>query len=273
MIIEVVCPYCHYSTKVQTAKIPPGAKRAICPRCNQHFDLPAIEFEIQETQEQENSGTDSQKHGQETEQERQRQNAPWENRSELGLIQAVYQTFKAVLFDPENFFGRLTFSGGVAEPLSFGILVASLGTILAFFWQFLIWSGWIYSFSTPLFGQFTIGLIFLAVIVFVPIYWIIWLFVSSGIIHLCLTIVKGTNNGYEATFRVVSYSQATQIWGLVPFIGGWIGFVWQIVVQIIGLRQIHETSYSRVIIALLIPVVIIFFILVLAVIALAIAFR
>ena len=145
--------------------------------------------------------------------------------------------------------------------------------MLALFWQFLVWSGWIYSFSRPMFGQFTIGLIFLGVIVVVPIYWIIWLFLSSGIIHLLLLMVRAGNNGYEATFRVVSYSQATQIWGLIPFIGGWIGFVWQIIVQIIGLRQIHETSYSRVIIALLIPAVIFFFMVILAVIGLAIAFR
>jgi hypothetical protein len=52
---------------------------------------------------------------------------------------------------------------------------------------------------------------------------------------------------------VVSYSQATQLLGLFPFIGGLIGFLWMIIVQIIGLKEIHETSYLKVIIAFLIP--------------------
>lgn len=64
---------------------------------------------------------------------------------------------------------------------------------------------------------------------------------------------------------MVSYSQAAQIWGLIPFIGGSIGWIWQLVVQIIGLREMHETSYSRVIIAFLIPVVFIFFLAVIGV--------
>ena len=86
--------------------------------------------------------------------------------------------------------------------------------------------------------------------------------------HLCflslfLLVVRGGQNGFEATFRVVSYSQATQALGLIPFIGGWIGGIWQLIVQIIGLREIHEISYFRVVIAFLIPVVS-FFLLIIA---------
>jgi hypothetical protein len=72
-----------------------------------------------------------------------------------------------------------------------------------------------------------------------------------------LLVVRGGENGFEATFRVVSYSQATQIWGVIPFLGGFIGGLWIIIVQIIGLREIHETSYLRVILALLIPIALI----------------
>jgi hypothetical protein len=83
------------------------------------------------------------------------------------------------------------------------------------------------------------------------------MFVTSGILHLCLLIVQAGNHGFEGTFRVVALSQATQILGVVPFIGGIVGAIWFIVVQIIGLREIHETSYLRVIIALILPLVLI----------------
>ena len=56
----------------------------------------------------------------------------------------------------------------------------------------------------------------------------------------------------------MAYSQATRIWSIVPLIGSPIGWVWRSIVQIIGLREIHETSYFRVILAFVIPVGLIF---------------
>ena len=82
--------------------------------------------------------------------------------------------------------------------------------------------------------------------------------------HLMLLIV-GVKNGFEATFRVISYSQATQVLGLIPFIGGVIGGVWLAIVQFIGLRAIHEISYLKVLMAFLIPVVVLILIMVIAI--------
>jgi hypothetical protein len=141
------------------------------------------------------------------------------------------------------------------------------------FWQFLMWSGVVLSSSKPLFGQFTVGLIFLIIMLVTPIFWVIWIFVSSAVMHLLLLIVRGGQNGYEATLRVVSYSQAAQIWCLIPLVGGSIGWIWQLVVQIIGLKQIHQTSYLRVIMALLIPVALFFLLGIVLVIGLIMFFR
>ena len=62
-------------------------------------------------------------------------------------------------------------------------------------------------------------------------------------------------NRFEATFRVVAYSQATRVWSVIPFIGSPIGWVWRSIVQIIGLKEAHETSYGRIVVAFLIPLV------------------
>jgi len=66
-------------------------------------------------------------------------------------------------------------------------------------------------------------------------------------------MVRGGKSGFEATFRVVAYSQATRVWSVIPFVGGPIGWVWRTIVQIIGLKQAHEVSYARIVVALLIP--------------------
>ena len=81
--------------------------------------------------------------------------------------------------------------------------------------------------------------------------------VTSLIVHLLLTVVGGARKGFEATFRAVCYSQATQFWALIPYVGGLIASLWLVVVQFIGIREIHEVSYTRVLIAFLIPVVLV----------------
>ena len=254
MTVELFCPHCNFSRKVPREKVPVGARWATCPRCGQRFEFSqsgqGVGFAVKEA--------GAEKTGQESEKGSRRQGSPWENRSRLGLWQGVFQTFKAVLFSPETLFRTLTFRGGIREPLAFGLLIGSLGSMFWLFWGGVILSGRLPSLDQPVFGRFTMFLIFLIVIVAVPFYVTLRMFISSGVLHLLLLIVRGGENGYEATFRVVCYSQATRAWGLIPFVGGWIGWIWQLIVQIIGLREMHETSHLRVIIALLIPVAVIF---------------
>jgi hypothetical protein len=183
-----------------------------------------------------------------------RYGAPWENRPLLGIWQAIYQTYRAALFMPRKLFGNLTYRAGIREPLAFGLLLGSLGGMLGFFWQFLIFSGGLLSHGPSSFVQFTASLVFVVTMLAIPIFVVVSIFIYSGVLHLFLLITRGGDNGFEATIRVVAYSQAAQAFSLVPFVGSWIGAVWQLIVQIIGLREMHETSYWRVILAFLIPV-------------------
>ena len=258
MTVELTCPYCRFSKQIPKEKIPKGVKWVTCPRCRQRFEIPEFnprtDLGATETGEEkgydgpgEGNGKDLKRHG-----------SPWENRSNLGLWQGIYQTLKAVLFSPEKLFRTLTYKGGIKEPLAFGLLVACLGSMIGFFWEFLILSGGLVSLAYPLFGRLTAALIFLLVIVIIPVLVTLVMFIYSGILHLLLRILRAGQNGFEATFRVVSYSQAAQTWSLIPFIGGFIGGIWQFIIQIIGLRVIHETSYLRVILAFLIPVAFVF---------------
>ena len=273
MSVELICPYCQFSKKVPNEKIPVGAKWVTCPRCHQRFEFSVVEKDVDPVTRETEQKTEFERLEEEPEDGYTRNGAPWENRSELGLWQGIYKTFKAVLFSPETFFRTLTFKAGIVEPLAFGTLVGSIGSMFGLFWQLLMWSGLVLTYGESIFGQFTIGVILLIIMVIIPILWVAWIFVSSGITHLLLLIVRGGENGYEATLRVVSYSQATQVWSLIPFVGGTIGWIWQLVVQIIGLRHIHRTSYLRVIVAFLIPVAIIFLLGIVVVIGLVLFFR
>ncbi len=244
MIVEITCPNCNFTKKVPREKIPQGVRWATCPRCKQRFEfsVPGPESGFEEPQ-----GEKSVPPG------AGRGPSPWEMRSELGTGRAIVQTMRAVLFSPTSFFRGLETGGGIKEPLAFGLLTGSLGTMLEVFWQFLIKGGSLAAVGQGLFGPLSMSVIFVIAMVLCPLFVAIAMFVASAIVHVLLLIVRGGRNGFGATFSVVAYSQAAQVWSFIPFIGGFIGGIWLIVVQIIGLREIHEISYLRVILALLIP--------------------
>lgn len=259
MSITLTCPYCQFSREVPTERIPAGVRWAVCPRCRQRFEVTGLQVDSRPPGEgiPTSNGDPALK-----ETEDGREGAPWEKRSEIGLWQGIYQTFKGVLFSPEALFGRLRFRNGITEPLAFGLLLGSVGSMLGFFWQFLMISGGLLDLEDSIFDQPSVGSIFLVLCVVVPMLVFVGIFVYSGLLHLLLRLVGGGKNGFEASLRVVAYSQSTQICGFIPFVGGWIGGIWQLIVQIIGLREIHQTSYLRVILAFLLPVALIVFLLV-----------
>jgi len=253
MAVELVCPFCRFSKRISEKKIPPKAKWAICPNCRQKFEISMTDREpapVKEDIPREN-GTHSA--GQETSTGAVRIGAPWEERSGKGFGWRLYQTFKSALFTPGAFFRGLSFREGLREPLAFGLLVGSIGNMFGVFWPVMMMSGGLFPFGAEFLVELGGGLIFLVLIMVIPICVTIGMFVYSAVLHLLLLIVRGGPNGFEATFRVVAYSQAAQLWELVPVIGSWVGGVWQLVVQVIGLREIHKVSYSRVIVVFLLP--------------------
>jgi len=255
---EIVCPFCHFSKKIPEKMIPVRAKWAICPRCNQKFEIPLLDKETRPFDEKESSNRGQYEAGQEFEEEPIRDSAPWENRSETGFAKGTYRTFKAVLFSPTTFFRGLTFNNGIREPLAFGLLIGAVGNMFGIFWPVLMMSGGLFPFGDAILGHLTVGLIFLVMVVAIPVCVTLSMFIYSAILHLLLMIVRGGKNRFEATFRVVAYSQAAQAWDLIPVVGSWIGGIWQLIVQVIGLREMHNISYLRVFMAFLLPVGILF---------------
>jgi predicted Zn finger-like uncharacterized protein len=266
MSLRLTCPYCRFSKDVIEEQIPTGAKWVTCPSCGQRFEFSKAEgigfgFE----------GGGPEKTGEIHEgmkgtKRKRRRSAPWERRSELGFWKGIYQTTKAVLISPEKMFHGLTLKGGYGEATAFGLLVGSLGSMFGLFWLFLLMVGSGSVSDIPVSGQYTLGMIFLGVIAVTPVLVCIGIVINGALLHILLLLVGGAKNGFEATFRVVCYSQAAHLLSIIPIMGGWIDGIWKLVVQIIGVREIHEMSYGKVIIAFLIP----FFLLIFGIVAIVI---
>ena len=236
-MVEITCPQCNYTKSIPLEKIPPGARWIKCPQCGNRFEYLKKEEE------------------RETE---KRSATPWERHLELGLWKGIKQTIKSVLFSPKHMFSAMPVKDGWREPLAFGLLVGSISSMCAFFWEFLMANSGLLKPFGGVSISLSLPIIFLIFIFLSPLLVSISIFISSLIIHFLLLLVRAGNNRFEATLRVMAYSQATRIWSIVPLIGSPIGWVWRSIVQIIGLREIHETSYFRVILAFVIPVGLIF---------------
>ena len=243
MTVEITCPHCNWAKKIPREKIPFGVRWATCPRCRERFEFVHP------------NDLDSSQMKRGPAGEGRRVPSPWEKRSNYGTAQAILKTVKAVLFSPISFFRHTEVAGGLREPLAFGILVGSIAMMVEVFWQFLLMDETIPLIAESFFGSIALGFLFVATMIFSPLFVAFILLVCSLMAHVCLMAVKGAKNGFEATFRVTAYSQVAQLWGLIPFVGGFIGGIWFLVVQMIGLREIHEISYIKVVIALLLALV------------------
>ena len=234
-MIEITCPQCNYTKKIPSEKIPPGTRWIKCPQCGNRFEYIKKEGD---------------------EEDKKRYATPWENRLHFGLWKGVKQTITSVLFSPRNMFATMPVKEGLREPLAFGLLVGSISSMCAFFWEFLIAHSNLLESFDGLFLSVGAPIIFLIFIFLSPLLVSLSIVISSLFIHLLLLLVRAANNRFEATFRVVAYSQATSIWSIIPFIGSPIGWIWRSIVQIIGLKEAHETSYLRIIVAFCIPIVV-----------------
>jgi hypothetical protein len=94
----------------------------------------------------------------------------------------------------------------------------------------------------------------------------IGLFIGAGILHLLVMLILGSRNaGFEATFRVVTYSAVTSLVSWVPFIGGILS-LYGVYLSIVGICEINNTTGKATFIVLIPAAIII--LLVLALIAL-----
>jgi len=181
---------------------------------------------------------------------------PWEDRESYGTLNAFFQTAMKCVLTPTAFFSKLPLTSGYWNPILFAAMAPVIGFLFLALWFILLRGGGIGGLLGLLIGM---SLLFVVGLVVFPIAIAMW----SAILHGCLYLVGGANEGYQATFRVVSYSSVTGLFNAIPFVGGIAATVWNIVLTVIGLKETHKTTTGKAIAAYLIPlgVVIVFVIL------------
>ena len=164
-------------------------------------------------------------------------------------VQSFVGTVRDLVTQPAGFFRSIARRGDYANPLIFALICALISAAIGGFLGIL--------YATVGIGDRGVGEAvgaFVASMFFMPIIFAIALFVGAGILHLLVAlIVKPANSGFEATFRVVSYANVTELVSWVPVLGPPVAFVASVVLAIIGVREVHETTTGKAALVVLIP--------------------
>jgi hypothetical protein len=183
---------------------------------------------------------------------------PWEHRAQLGFFKAFFDTVILVLTKPGEAFSMMKKEGDLMGPMLFALTGGCAGLIVSVLFQIALQSiGFMADQQHAVFGMGAVGLWAVGYILLSPVLVIAFMFIASGILHLCLMIVGGARKPFETTFRVVCFSSgSTSLLNMIPFCGGMISAVWNIVLEIIGVARAHEIDTGKAALAVLLPIIV-----------------
>jgi hypothetical protein len=172
-------------------------------------------------------------------------------------LNSFVDVLRRVVLHPVNFFSGIPRRESLRNPFLFALICLIIGAVLNAVVGLIgaqsnlqSYQGIIEPFGLS--SQSFAG--FVATVVFVVVIGIISLLVASGIYQLLVRLVVGRENGgFRATFRVMAYSAVVSLVSWIPIVGLLAGF-YGFYLQIVGLREVHETTTGR---AILVPLLLI----------------
>lgn len=182
---------------------------------------------------------------------------PWEQRAQRGFFSALVDTIRLVLLEPAKTFAGMAPVGGFGAPLFFFVFCATVGGVASLGYQMAL-SAVNPGAGTPEQQALANALASTAVlgstIMILPFFFAAMVFVSAALTHLALMIVGGAKKSFEATFRVTCYAGgSTSILNLLPVCGAFAAWIWNIIVMVLGLSEVHGISKGRALVAVFLP--------------------
>lgn len=154
-------------------------------------------------------------------------------------LRSFFSSFAGVITQPTTFYRGISRGGDFVSPLVFGLICCAVaGLLYGFFSLFL---------AVAFGGQGLLGAIVTAVfnIFLITLLGAGGMFLLAGIVHLLVRAYVRPNAGFEATFRVVAYSYATQVLGgWIPIANLFVG-LWALYLGVVGVREVHSTTTGR----------------------------
>ena len=181
---------------------------------------------------------------------------PWEDRAGRGPAAAFAETLQRSLFHPVAFFRATAPDRGAAAALLYAVLVGTLSIAAAFLWQRALGDRLPPGFGGRLFRLFDNSAALAGVSVFLPVGVALGNIVWAAVLHVSLAVLGGARGTYAATLKAVCYSSSATAFNVFPVCGAAVGALWQVAVQVIGMRELHRTSTARAFWAWFLPFVV-----------------
>jgi hypothetical protein len=190
---------------------------------------------------------------------------PWKQRDTLGFVEAFKNTAIEVFTKPVEFFQKVRKDDDWLSPILYVVIIAWFAGFFSFLWSSLInvplmpfmkQAEGMGAMSGMMMGT---GFQFVFTFLLAPLWWIIGLFIWSGLVHLAAMVFGDGEQGFEVTFKAAAYSVTANLLSVVPFCGGMIGGVWGLVLLIIGLKQGHKCETWKAVMAPLVWVILLTF--------------
>lgn len=156
---------------------------------------------------------------------------------QVALDPPPLQALRDLALRPAEFFASLPRIAGVGRSAVFALGCIAVSTLLA-------WAAT--GFSDALAEDLAIPLVF--DLVFFGLY----VLITHAFVVL---VLRGRSAGMSTTFRIVAFSQISQLVNWIPTVGLPIGLAYGSVLAVIGIRKMHETTLSRAIAIVAIPLV------------------
>jgi hypothetical protein len=194
--------------------------------------------------------------------------APFAERAHRGFVPSFVETWRLAALEPARFFRQVRARDATSAVL-FGVICITIGTWASLLFRFFTASAAL-SFvgqitrrmggrvETFPFSQVLQGLTGGALLVqalLAPLFVAAGLYLTAGIFHLLLLMVRGAPRGFDATVTVVGYASAVMLLEALPLCGGFIAIVWFMVLAITGLSEAQRCGGGKAAFAVLMPLV------------------
>jgi len=252
------CKNCHRVTESIT-------ELNSCPQCGASFEPIGEPENLAEQQPPPLPPVQPQAQAQQSSAEEKRY-IPWEDRDKLGFVGSLFETWKESLFNPTNFFRRMPVKGGFGNPILYGLILGFIGIVFHSMWEQMFgqlfdpsqWGSYFgrdFDYELYEFSRQIKSISFLFTIILAPFFILVGFFIISGITHLILLIFGWNKENYEATFRITTYTEGTSFFMIIPIFGWIIASIWQLVLMIIGIKEVHRTTTGQAILVMLLPLI------------------
>ncbi|MDD5222553.1 MAG: YIP1 family protein [bacterium] len=176
---------------------------------------------------------------------------PWESLKSRGLFRALAETWAEVMFSPRQFFQNLRdpVPGWIA-PLTYAVILGTLGTILSLPGLYLYGTSWITALGLgegEITGNLIVGMLF-----FAPVFSFFRTLLFCVVFHIFVRFFGGKRD-FKNTLSAVSYSESPDVLSVIPVLGDLIKAVYKPILLIWGLRESQGFSTARATMVVIMP--------------------